>query len=401
MGTTADKLNAVLASKNAIRDAITEKIGEPAGEVMSTYAEKIRGIRLEPEYFTTTLSLKTTITAPSEIGTITDAGAIEKIKQNSHRYLAKKTADGEVTICQLDDNDSNYYSDGEIADLTGKDGDVFMKLPVFWYKLDSSRMTLLYGTQPYGEEWKKWDDNQLIGVYKAVLQNDKLYSISDAIPSGGLSYNSAKNYVSNRGLGYSLIKLGHHAIMANLFLFWYRNTNSQQICGKGLKGSAIQNGATNVLGMEDTTPNNGDGKPINFWGLENWWGCKYEIIDNCILTSGSYFGITNDPYIKDGTYSIDSASGYKSRYSLTTGIITYNESASGTTGMCDGCVSGSANNILSRTRDDQNQMDGVFSLDASIPPTQTHYIFGTRIAFAGNVVQVNNSKDFKNITILE
>ena len=44
MGTTAAKLNAVLASKNAIKAAISEKIGGDAGDVMSTYAEQILGI---------------------------------------------------------------------------------------------------------------------------------------------------------------------------------------------------------------------------------------------------------------------------------------------------------------------------------------------------------------------
>lgn len=44
MGTTADKLNAVLASKNAIKAAISEKTGGDAGDVMSTYAEQILGI---------------------------------------------------------------------------------------------------------------------------------------------------------------------------------------------------------------------------------------------------------------------------------------------------------------------------------------------------------------------
>ena len=44
MGTTADKLNAVLASKNAIKAAISEKTGGDAGDVMSTYAEQIRNI---------------------------------------------------------------------------------------------------------------------------------------------------------------------------------------------------------------------------------------------------------------------------------------------------------------------------------------------------------------------
>ena len=44
MGTITDKLNTLLASKNAIKAAITEKTGEDAGDVMSTYADKILSI---------------------------------------------------------------------------------------------------------------------------------------------------------------------------------------------------------------------------------------------------------------------------------------------------------------------------------------------------------------------
>lgn len=44
MGTTADKLNAVLASKKAIKAAISEKTGSDVGDVISTYAEQIRNI---------------------------------------------------------------------------------------------------------------------------------------------------------------------------------------------------------------------------------------------------------------------------------------------------------------------------------------------------------------------
>lgn len=44
MGTITDKLNKLLASKNAIKAAITEKTGEDAGDVMSTYADKILSI---------------------------------------------------------------------------------------------------------------------------------------------------------------------------------------------------------------------------------------------------------------------------------------------------------------------------------------------------------------------
>ena len=45
MGTTADKLNKLLASKNAIKAAITEKTGQDAGDVMSSYSDQILSIQ--------------------------------------------------------------------------------------------------------------------------------------------------------------------------------------------------------------------------------------------------------------------------------------------------------------------------------------------------------------------
>jgi hypothetical protein len=59
---------------------------------------------------------------------------IQFIRQNSHRYLGKYTAENTMTICQLDDTDSNMFHDGMPAILTGSYGDVFMRLPRFWYK---------------------------------------------------------------------------------------------------------------------------------------------------------------------------------------------------------------------------------------------------------------------------
>lgn len=40
---------------------------------------------------------------------------------------------GEVFVCRLDDNDSNFYLDGSPADLTGQEGDVMVVFLEFWY----------------------------------------------------------------------------------------------------------------------------------------------------------------------------------------------------------------------------------------------------------------------------
>ena len=67
---------------------------------------------------------------------------------------------------------------------------------------------------------------------------------------------------------------------------------------------------TDSLGMNDTkAETNGNTMSINFWGLENWWGNKYEFMqeDNIGATMSTY-----DPMTK-GTREI-SVPDYKSSY---------------------------------------------------------------------------------------
>ena len=65
---------------------------------------------------------------------------ISKILAQRHRVLGKKTAECEVKICQLHDENTTYYADAEDpalstpAGLTGAEGDVWMFEPHYWYK---------------------------------------------------------------------------------------------------------------------------------------------------------------------------------------------------------------------------------------------------------------------------
>lgn len=62
------------------------------------------------------------------------SGHVARILAARYRCLAKKTADGEVTVCRLHDNNSMYFHDGAAAELTGEMGDVMLYEPHYWYK---------------------------------------------------------------------------------------------------------------------------------------------------------------------------------------------------------------------------------------------------------------------------
>lgn len=68
------------------------------------------------------------------------SGHVNKILSERYRCLGKKTAEGEVTICRLHEDDSTKYADNENAAfatdavLTGAQGDVWVYEPHYWYK---------------------------------------------------------------------------------------------------------------------------------------------------------------------------------------------------------------------------------------------------------------------------
>lgn len=232
---------------------------------------------------------------------------IQWIRDNSHRVLGKKTADGVMTICELSDTNSNNYFDGTPANLDGSEGDVFMRLPEFYYSAEETETDIWkigFSSKNFAGS-KKWDSNVLIGAYEAYYDNTKLRSISGVESSGNISQEDFIQHSRSRGTGYMIVDWTMHCMMAFLFFAYYGNTNSQRICGAGTNSYEKQTGGTNSLGMTDTeggiistqqdegggensswdTSKNGNQGSINFWGLENWWGNKNEWIEGIEWTT--------------------------------------------------------------------------------------------------------------------
>lgn len=344
---------------------------------------------------------------------------IQEIRANSHRYLGKYTAEGEMTLCQLDDNDSNKYADGSSAILTGAEGDVYMKMPDFWYR-SMPLSTDVWGLQfrmgveqPEGSGWNRWDGNALIGVYEAYSEGEKLYSRSDVESSGGISQANFKAYARNRGNGFRIVDWQMHCVMAILFYVQYGHTNSQDKIGRNTSVNTKQCGQTNANGMNDTkgtfpvsglndTGVSGNNRSINFWGLENWWGNKYEWIDNVVVNSYNW-EITepNGTVRKPGKASTSNGFIYKMIFGDCCDLIPTMVGGGEKTGFCDYYSSSNSSSLVVVRSNFNNYANGgvVFlnTFDVSLSVYSSH---SSRLAFRGRCVIENNTTTFRSLTAI-
>lgn len=337
--------------------------------------------------------------------------AIQAIRANSHRYLGKYTAENTMTICQLLDANSKLFHDSTAADLTGSQGDVFMRLPIFYTQAteiisDLWQIKFAFGGRPEGDRWMQWGGNDLIGVYKAYHSSSKIYSRSGVTPSVSISQANFKTYARNRGTGFTIVKHKHQNIMAFLFYALYGNTNAQAICGSGTDTFPKTTGDTNSLGMTDTTTANGNSMSINFWGLENWWGDIFELEDNVICNSNTW-NITED----DGTTrQVTCFAGSNNWYypqklvigdNLDTVMKPVSSSGSASIGYCDGhYLSPYSSMVVRRSGIGSHEAYGLVCANAAHDSSYAYSDIGSRLAFYGNIIEEKNTETYKSLTAI-
>lgn len=363
------------------------------------------------ESLITIIRLDQTIHYPATMITrIVDEGGIEAIRASSHRVLGKNTASGVMTICRLDDADSNKFYDGSTSNLTGSQGDVFMKLPKFYYKAEEYStdiwdITFVYGKKP-DNTYKEWDGNDLIGVYEAYRSGNKLYSRSGVASAGAVTQANFKAYARNRGVGFTIVKWKHHCIMAFLFYAMYNHMDSQGKIGRGTNSYSKATGQTDSLGMEDTVAGgNGDSQSINFWGLENWWGNKSERIDNVVFNPDEVNGVWRITEDDGSTRDVQGArfAGYLGKTYIDEHldlVPTGNVTAS-TIGYCDYAQTANENTSRSATRssDINGTYGGVSFINANSDLTSSvASSTGTRLVFRGEIVEADSVSDYKALS---
>lgn len=337
--------------------------------------------------------------------------AITWIRNNSHRVLAKKTGEGTVTYIELDDNNSNLYAaDGSEAKTDGTEGDVFVKLPTFYYRgnddgpdgSSGDNVEIRFSKTPF-DDCVEWDTNILIGAYEAYYGDGKLYSRSGVGSSERTFQSDFKSYAAARGSGYQLVDWQMHCVLGCLFYAMYGNTNSQAICGSGTNSYTKPCGETNSLGMNDTKADtNGNTMSINFWGLENWWGNKYEYMEG-IESTGRYTVQIVSPDPSSGrsfTWYNNNSCGTHYRFGKYLDLSSdVNEYGSTSTYYCDenfGPID--STRVVGRSGSNAGTGGGVSCATASADSSNLRK--GSRLAFRGVASKAESVEAFKSLPIL-
>lgn len=376
-----------------------------------TASQQMRTINLEYTRYDE-ITIDQTVTDPnSMISGDVNGTVLQWIRNNTHRYVAKKTGDGQVTICQLSDNDTTKFHDGLTSSSNYIDNvnyDVFVRIPRFWYKATETTTNVwkigFSNVKQFGS-WKEWDGNDLIGAYEGYLSGSSLFSISGHVSVGSISQSDFKVYARTKGTGYTLVKWKHHCIVGVLYYALYGNTNCQATIGSGIDFYTKTTGLTNSLGMNDSSASaTGNSGSINFLGLENWWGNKYEFIDNAAFNHGGTdykFYIVED----DGSSREVQAHPYTGTFYPT--VMVFGEhldlvmkpnTTSGTTstGFCDSqYFSGSSNQVVRRSCSYSSANGGVAYLGAGYSVSDTSSAVGSRLAFRGTIIEEKNIETFK------
>ena len=376
-----------------------------------TASQQMRTINLEYTRYDE-ITIDQTVTDPnSMISGDVNGTVLQWIRNNTHRYVAKKTGDEQVTICQLSDNDTTKFYDNltsSSAYIRSINHGVFVRIPRFWYKATETSTNIWkigFSNRQQDSTWKEWDGNDLIGAYEGVVNGSQLLSISGEPSTGSVSQIDFKSYARTNGVGYTLVKWKHHCIVGVLYYALYGNTNCQATIGSGTNSYTKNTGLTNSLGMNDSSASaTGNSGSINFLGLENWWGNKYEFIDNATFNHGGTdykFYIVED----DGSSREVQAHQYTGTFYPT--VMVFGEhldlvmkpnTTSGTTstGFCDRqYFSESPNQVVQRSYSNSSACGGVACLYAYYSASNASASVGSRLAFRGTIIEEKNIETFK------
>ena len=358
----------------------------------------------------------TTITFPNQANPAIDISgdrkAITDILALHRRCLVKTAGTGEVTIAYLSNTNSNRYENGTTtAQLNGTQGDWMVYCPRYYYKYTSGTgYKYSFSLTKVDDTWKEQEEC-LIGVTKAYMLNNKLYSRSGVTPKTAASYNQFVSWAKAKGSGWQIVDYEMHKSIANLFCAKYGTRDSQTICGYGTTALKTT-GLTASIGNADTTAQNTSS--ISFLGLENWWGDCFEAIQGihvpavggpALIYKGDYVGKTAAELTASGVpfrTAVAPADGYIRAVNAGeyADVICSTAGGSSSTYFCDHSFRTTlAQAAVLRSSAGNGTEGGTFLLShvAGADEVITYVTVSSRLAFRGKIKVENNPTAFINL----
>lgn len=366
-----------------------------------------------------TITLDQTVSDPATMITGDVQGdVIKQIRANSHLYLGtpitqEGDTEGTELICQLDDEDSTKYADGTTAVLDGSEGDQWLKLPIFWWKVipigeaaedgsyDQYSFAFAFDGEP-DPSWNRWvGEKNLLGTKEMKVVDGVGHSVSGGTSSGSFTQSTGNTYAAANNLGGIEVTWEWQWMMCMLFYAWYGNTNSQAVCGIGSNSYSRTLGVTDGLGMSDTTPAQATSlTSARFWGLEAWWNCKYEWMGN--VTSNNYVLTIKDMNTKQnrtvsGFVQCAGTGGWTSRMKITEqgDFIPVAKAATDATSYCDWVNSNTGSRVVFRSDYYAYSHGGVAFVYSDYAPSGANAGVGSRLAFNGVVTEAESVAAYK------
>lgn len=189
------------------------------------------------------------------------------------RCLVKPTENG-VAICYLDENNSNLFHDGVTeAKLDGTQGEFMVDLPEFYYKGVTNGDIYTYNIWQNNVKGAHKSRRVLLGAVEATSVDNVLHSrVTGNQSTGNLSSVVFHQQANALGAGFDIVDYEAYCKVAWMQYAKYGNLNSQAIIGVGTESHTRIIGTTASLGNNDGA----DSTNTTIFGLENWWGDKWE-----------------------------------------------------------------------------------------------------------------------------
>lgn len=244
-----------------------------------------------------------------------------------------------INRCNVSDNGTinAYYGDAGYTE-DGSNGQVMVKIPKFYYKVTPDSDGGLDGVNIRKCTWEIsasaddgftlhpafYDANGneidyfLYGAFDAVGQNssgtygtsyntasDKLSSVagSSMLPVNNLTRSRARTMATNRGSGWYSVGVKQTMAVQMLMSVEY-GFNSQIGIGQGVVSASAATYAGQTTGNVTSGTQDNKTTPVNWRGIENFWGNIYDWIDGLNINS-------RIPYFCNSyTFVDDTATGY-------------------------------------------------------------------------------------------